>query len=302
MARKKQDYFIITYYTIFPAPHVPDGNTDERTEMLTDRYGRKIEYLRISVTDRCNYRCVYCMPESGVKLKDHSEILSFEAIAKIAEVAGGLGFTKVRLTGGEPLVRRNIDSLVGMIGRQGLFREITMTTNGVLLSLHMAAALKDAGLTRINISLDTLDPGKFRSLTRGGDIGDVLSGIEAAKAARLDPVKINMIIFDDTTGGEIDSMRSFCDAKGLVLQTIKHFSLYQRENGAVVSSFDRPMPCEKCDKVRLTADGYLKPCLFTEKEIRVDMDDIEKSIREAIEAKVEEGSSCCNRSMYQIGG
>jgi cyclic pyranopterin phosphate synthase len=270
---------------------------------LTDRYGRAIHYLRISVTDRCNYRCVYCMPEEGIPLKSHDEILPYEAIARIAGAAAGLGFDKVRLTGGEPLVRRNMERLVSMLsGTRGL-EDISMTTNGSLLTLETALKLKAAGLSRVNISLDTLDGGRFREITRGGELIDVLAGIDAARAARLDPVKINMIVSEETTPPEITAMRRFCDMNGLVLQTIKQFSLYNHKGELKYPHvFDRPQPCGECNKLRLTADGYLKPCLFSDREIRVDLENIEGSVRWAVEGKPLEGTCCENRIMCQIGG
>ena len=270
---------------------------------LIDPYGRRIRYLRISVTDRCNYRCVYCMPEEGVFLKSHDDILSYEAIVRIAEGAAELGFDRVRLTGGEPLVRRRIEELVSMLAAIDGLNEIAMTTNASLLTREKAQLLKNAGLSRINISLDTLDPERFRSITRGGNISDVLAGIDAALEADLCPVKINTIVFEETTPDDIEEMRSFCNERGLVLQTIKQFSLYEREEDPVSDiSCNRPQPCGLCDKIRLTADGYLKPCLFSDKEIRVDLENIELSLRKAVVAKPERGTCCSNRLMYQIGG
>ena len=270
---------------------------------LLDPYGRRIRYLRVSVTDRCNHRCIYCMPEEGVPLKAHGDILSYEEIARIADGAAALGFDRVRLTGGEPLVRRRIEDLVSMLAAIEGLDEVSMTTNGSLLTGEKARLLKAAGLSRINISLDTLDPERFRAITRGGDIGAVLAGIDAALEADLRPVKINMIVFEETTRDDIERMRAFCNERGLVLQTIKQFSLYEREedpaNGV---SCDRPQPCEMCDKLRLTADGYLKPCLFSDKEISVDLDHIELSLRKAVAAKPQKGTCCSNRLMCQIGG
>ncbi len=271
--------------------------------MLTDQHGRTINYLRVSVTDRCNLRCTYCMPREGIPLKPHSEMLSYESIALIASCAGRLGITKIRLTGGEPLVKRNIESLVDMIRLTGKYKEITMTTNGTLLTLQKAQMLKKAGLTRINISLDTLDPDRYQYLTRGANINEVLAGTEAAKEAGLDPVKINMVVFEETKPEELETMRTFCGKNGFKLQTIQHFSLSNKvDYKEYAHPFDRPLPCEKCNRLRLTADGYLKPCLFSDKEIKVDLNDIEGSIKKAIAAKPIQGTSCVNRSMHQIGG
>jgi cyclic pyranopterin phosphate synthase len=270
---------------------------------LLDPYGRRIRYLRISVTDRCNNRCIYCMPEEGVPLKSHDDILSYEEITRIAEGAASLGFERIRLTGGEPLVRRRIEELVSMLASIDGLDEISMTTNASLLTREKARLLKAAGLSRINISLDTLDSERFGAITRCGNIDDVLAGIDAALEADLRPVKINMIVFEETTWDDIEQMRAFCGDKGLLLQTIKQFSLYDREEDPARDiSCDRPKPCGLCDKLRLTADGYLKPCLFSDKEIRVDHDRIELSLRKAVAEKPQKGTCCSNRLMCQIGG
>lgn len=190
-----------------------------------------------------------------------------------------------------------------MLSRIDGLREITMTTNASLLTPMLARRLSEAGLSRVNISLDTLGPERFHEITRGGDIREVLAGVDAAVTAGLHPVKINMIVFEETTPEEIGAMRSFCRSHGLVLQTIKQFSLYNRTDGLKYRHvFDRPKPCEMCDKLRLTADGHLKPCLFSDKEIKVDLDRIEQSICEAVCAKPRRGTSCANRIMCQIGG
>ena len=269
--------------------------------MLTDPFGRQIVYLRISVTDKCNFRCTYCMPHEGVVPKPHSEILRYEQIRDIVSVAAGLGISKVRITGGEPLVKRNLEQLVEYIAATAGVRETCMTTNGSLLTAEKAHALKRAGLNRVNISLDTLDRDRFREITRCGSYDDVLRGIDAALAADLRPVKINMLIFDHTTNDELEDMHRFAEAKGVVLQTIRHFSLHER-NGSGGCITDRPTSCASCNRLRLTADGFLKPCLFSDKEIRVDFNDIRASILSALAHKPESGESCRNRHMSQIGG
>ena len=149
---------------------------------MRDQYGREIEYLRISLTDLCNLRCVYCMPEEGVCKLPHERILTLEEVAEIAGAAVELGITKIRLTGGEPLVRRGIVDLVRQLRALPGLRELVLTTNGILLP-ELAQPLRDAGLDRVNISLDTLDPEKYRRLTRGGDLQKALDGIRAAQAA-----------------------------------------------------------------------------------------------------------------------
>ena len=271
--------------------------------MLRDGIGREINYLRVSVTDRCNLRCEYCMPPEGIELKSHGDMLTFEEIVAVMRVAARLGIGKVRLTGGEPLVRKGLSGLVRMLREIAGLEEISMTTNGILLTPEAAAELKAAGLDRLNISLDTLDPIRYRELTRGGDVADVLRGIVAAQAAGFEGTKVNMVVSATGSSEEVDRMRSFCALEGLVLQTINRFSLSKRTSETESPhDFDRPLPCDRCNRLRLTADGYIKPCLFSDVEIKVDPEDIEGSIRKAVEAKPVEGTSCSDRSMRQIGG
>ncbi len=270
--------------------------------MLRDCFGRAVNYLRVSVTDKCNFRCVYCMPEEGIRLKDSSEILRLEQIAQIAAAGAKLGITQVRITGGEPLVRRNLVQLIRWIAQIPKIEEVVMTTNGVLLDSKTAFALKDAGLGRLNISLDTLRPERFRKTTRCGQLQDTLNGVAAAKAAGLTPIKINMVIFQDTTQFEIDEMLAFCTQEGLTLQKIMQFSLYDRKDNVSNFQTDRPPKCAGCNRLRLTADGYFKPCLLSNNEIKVDMNRIEESILQAVRAKPKCGASCNSRVMSQIGG
>jgi len=167
-----------------------------------DTYQRTINYLRISVTDRCNLRCVYCMPDGGIKLMSHLDILSYEEITTLVKAAAALGIDKVRLTGGEPLVRAGVSDLVKMIADIDTIKDISMTTNGMLLAKY-AAELKEAGLGRVNISLDTLKPERFRQITRCGKLEDTLKGIDAAIEADLTPVKINMVVMAGVNDDEI---------------------------------------------------------------------------------------------------
>ena len=241
------------------------------------------------------------MPASGVPLKAHKDILSYEQIEAFTKEAVRMGITKVRLTGGEPLVRRNIEDLVGKLSSLEGLQELTMTTNGTRLS-EMAVKLKKNGLDRVNVSLDTLDPDAYRRITRGGDLDRVLAGIDAAVRAGLLPVKINMVILADTTQEHVEGMRRFCDEKDLTLQTIMHFSLYDRHDLSERFHTDRPPRCKECNRLRLTADGFLKPCLFSEDEIKVDAEDIRGSILQAVACKPKNGSSCRGRSMCEIGG
>src|SRR5258708_21275216 len=159
---------------------------------MIDSYGRTIDYLRVSVTDRCNFRCVYCMPEEGAPIAPKSEILTFEEIERLMRIGAELGVRKVRLTGGEPLVRRDIVDLVGRVGAISSIEDLSMTTNGFLLA-RCASDLAKAGLNRINISLDTLRPGRFQAIARPASLEDVHSRIDAAVQAGLTATHINMV-------------------------------------------------------------------------------------------------------------
>jgi len=269
--------------------------------MLIDDTGRHITYLRISVTDRCNFRCQYCMPEEGIVQKPMEEILSFEQITSIAREAASLGIRKVRLTGGEPLARRGVEKLVGMIAAIPGIDELTMTTNGALLTPQKALELKKAGLQRINISLDTLDRHRFVEMTRRDALDEVLAGIDAAIAAGLTPIKLNMVVFEHTKAGEIEAMRSFCQSKGIRLQTIARYEL-EKSRESHYASTDRPPRCSECNRLRLTADGYLLPCLFSEKSFRVDHGNIREGILEAVRNKPVRGAFNRSRGNSEIGG
>lgn len=161
---------------------------------MTDKYGRKIEYLRVSVTDRCNLRCIYCMPEEGIiDKKCHSEMLTLEEIYEVVKACASLGVKKVRITGGEPLTRKGITSLVQKINHIEGIKDIAMTTNGLLLKKY-AKELKEAGLKRVNVSLDTMKEEKYKYITRFGSLKDVLDGMEEAKKVGLLPLKINVVL------------------------------------------------------------------------------------------------------------
>jgi cyclic pyranopterin phosphate synthase len=171
-------------------------NTRPRPHGAFDAYGRQMTYLRISLTDRCNFRCVYCMPAIGMKFQPRDELLTDEELLRAVSICAGLGFTKLRLTGGEPTVRPHLVDLVREMKSFPGIEEISMTTNALLLS-RMAADLKEAGLDRINVSFDTLDPDKFKVMTRGGRLDLVWAGLEAADAVGLTPIKINAVVVKD---------------------------------------------------------------------------------------------------------
>ncbi len=174
---------------------------------MEDTFGRTIDYLRISVTDRCNLRCVYCMPASGMRWKPRTELLTDDEIVQVVVAAAGVGVHRVRLTGGEPTTRPRLVSLVGKIARTAGIAEVTLTTNGLLLE-RLALPLKLAGLTRVNVSLDTLVPQRFKRITRFGTVEQVLDGIAAAEAAGLSPVKINTVVIRGVNDDELVPLAS----------------------------------------------------------------------------------------------
>src|SRR4030042_547935 len=198
---------------------------------LSDSFQRPINYLRISVTDRCNLRCVYCMPQEGLTLMPHYDILSYEEIYTLAKAAAELGINKIRLTGGEPLVRAGLTDLIKMLADIDTVDDISLTTNGVLLAKY-AADLKDAGLNRVNVSLDTLKPERFKQITRCGNLEDTLKGIEAACEVGLIPVKINMGVMNGVNDDELPDFARKTVTDGWHGSFIEHIPV----NGEEVSS------------------------------------------------------------------
>lgn len=272
---------------------------------MKDRFGREIGYMRISVTDRCNFRCKYCMPEKGVPDIGHDSILKFEEIMEIVGAAAELGISKYRLTGGEPLVRKGITACIKGISAIPGVSEITMTTNGSLLA-PMAGELAKAGLSRINVSLDTLKPNRFKEITRGGDLDQVFAAINEAKRAGLAPVKLNTVIMKGFNDDEILDFVQLTIMHEMDVRFIELMPVGQaagcgdfeymsceeiksklpalrpiQTDGGVASLYKYPMArgkigfispisdcfCTQCNKLRLTADGKLKTCLHSDQEI-----------------------------------
>lgn len=268
---------------------------------MFDKFNRNITYLRISVTDKCNLRCTYCMPAEGVQPKSHNDILSHEKIVEAAKVAVSLGIKKIRITGGEPLIRKGLLSLIKQLKQIQNIEELTLTTNGVFLE-SIAKPLKDAGIDRINISLDTLDGEKYKQLTRIGDIRYVLAGIDAAIEAGFKNTKINMVLIPGFNDNEVEKMQEFCRQKKLLLQRINHYSLETIHSIDRSYHAERPLHCGLCNRIRLTCDGKLKPCLFSELEIPLDFSNLLQSFLDAINMKPEKGSQNPNGHNWEIGG
>ncbi len=276
---------------------------------LIDSFGRRHNNLRVSVTDRCNLRCIYCMPEE-TRFLDRSELLSFEENAHFVRIAAGLGVDKVRLTGGEPLMRKDLPALVRMlVGIPGL-RDVGATTNGLLLAEH-AAALHDAGLRRLNVSLDTLDLARFEHLTRRQGLDRVLAGLQEAKRVGFKPIKVNAVAIRGFAEHDVVPLARYCRDNEFELRFIEYMpigaeswerdkvffaheilELIDREVGSltpvnsdpsapaadfayndgsrigVIASVSRPF-CNHCNRLRLTADGKLRNCLFALDEVDV---------------------------------
>src|SRR4030042_3331442 len=301
---------------------------------LKDSFYRTINYMRISITDRCNLRCIYCMPAEGLIPIEHKEILSYEEILRILRVSVNLGLRKIRITGGEPLVRKNVTYLIASIKKIAGIEDLSLTTNGVLLE-QFAEGLIKAGIDRVNISLEALRPDRYREITRGGDIDTVLNGIEAAERAGLSPIKINMVPIRRLNDDEIEEFAkitmkapyqvrfiefmpfgtdTWSQDKFISADEIKSIvenigpltpvnmkksgpARYFKFDGAVgVIGFISPLSnhfCMECNRLRLTADGKLRPCLFSETEIDLKPalrggasdDEIERLVRLSIEVK-----------------
>lgn len=314
---------------------------------MKDKFNRRINYLRLSVTDRCNLRCIYCMPASGVHKVDHSEILSVEEAIEIVKEAAGCGIDKVRITGGEPLVHKGILQICKGISAIEGIKEICLTTNGVMLA-EMAEDLKAAGVDRINISIDTLKEEKYQKITRIGTIGKVLDGISAAEKAGFRKIKINVVLMggindDEITDfveltrnhpweirfielmpmGECASWDKSCfipidevlkrcpDLKPLDTDGVA--ARYKLENALGAVGLISPIShsfCSECNRIRVTADGRLKPCLHSHDEIHLKglhSDKLYSAIIEGINSKpmahtLSEAGSKSQRNMNQIGG
>jgi GTP 3',8-cyclase len=266
---------------------------------MRDAYGRKIDYLRISVTDRCNLRCTYCMPPTGIPLVWRKDILSYEEITEVARCAVALGVTKIRLTGGEPLVRRGIDRLVAMLAAIDGIRDLSMTTNGVLLA-NYAAPLVAAGLHRVNISLDATDPQRFAEITRGGDVRQVMEGIEAAQKAGLTPIKLNCVIESDRFERDAQDVAQFAESTGLEVRFIRQMGL--DEGSFTVVEGGAGGDCPRCNRLRLTSDGRIRPCLFSNLSFNVRQFGAARALAMAIGHKPQAGTACTDLAMHAIGG
>ena len=266
---------------------------------MLDQFNRKITYLRISVTDRCNLRCTYCMPPEGRTLVSSSDALSFEEIFEFTSVAVKMGINKVRLTGGEPLVRRGIVKLVSMLAGIKGISDLSMTSNGILLAQY-ANDLAEAGLDRINISLDTMNPARYRQITRAGDINDVLAGIEAAESAGLVPIKLNCVVNRSRHEADAKQVAMFAELKGLDVRFIRKMDIAAGRFWPVDGG--RGGHCRLCNRLRLSSEGFLRPCLFSDLAFSVRKLGPRGAVKQAVAAKPETGQKSRKNSFYYIGG
>jgi cyclic pyranopterin phosphate synthase len=329
-------------------------------EPLTDSWGRRIESVRISVTDKCNFRCTYCMPAEGLQWLPRDEVLSFEEIARLSRVLAAMGVSEVRLTGGEPLIRRDLPELVRMLSAIPGVDDLSLTTNGVLLD-RLAGPLVEAGLKRLNVSLDSLNHTRFAELARRDALDKVLAGLEEAERyPELRPIKVNCVAIKGFTEQEIPALAELARRKPYVVRFIEFMPLdadevwrddqvltgaeiralieeihgplvelpakasstakrYGFADGKGEMGFINPVSepfCSACDRIRVTADGQLRTCLFSRREwdmktpLRDGSSDaeLEAAIREAVAHKElkhrinEQGFVRASRSMSQIGG
>jgi GTP 3',8-cyclase len=329
-------------------------------EPLVDAWGREIKSVRISVTDKCNFRCTYCMPAEGLEWLGRDEILSFEEIARLVGVLARLGVDEVRLTGGEPLIRRDLPTLVGMLSAIAGVRDLSLTTNGVLLD-RLAGPLVEAGLQRLNVSLDSLNHVRFTEITRRDALDAVLRGLEEAERyPELRPIKVNCVAVKGFTETEVPALAELARRKPYVVRFIEFMPLdadeawreddvltgaeiraiIESEHGPLVElpakasstarrfrfadgagelGFVNPVSepfCSSCDRIRLTADGQLRTCLFSRREwdlkepLRAGASDAELTqlLRFAVQHKElkhrinDPGFVRASRSMSQIGG
>jgi GTP 3',8-cyclase len=266
---------------------------------MYDWFDRHIDYLRISVTDRCNLRCMYCMPAEGIQLLKHEDILTFDEITEVARIAVEMGVCKIRLTGGEPLVRRGILELVNMIaGIEGI-EDLSMTTNGILLD-KFAIQLKEAGLQRINVSLDTLDPAKYQYITRGGSLENVLEGLRKASEAGLFPIKINCVTGEMTDEQDAIQVKRFAEENNYQVRFIHQMHLARGEF-YVVEGGDGGN-CDLCNRLRLTSNGMVKPCLFNATGFNVRELGAKEAILRAVDNKPKCGTFNREEEFSRIGG
>lgn len=317
---------------------------------MTDSFDRQIDYLRISVTDLCNLRCRYCMPEDGVCKKSHADMLTEDEMVQAVEAAASLGIRKVRITGGEPLVKRNILSICTRIAAVDGIQEVCLTTNGMQLP-QLAKPLREAGVSRLNISLDTLNPEKYAYITRNGQLQDAILGIEAALDAGFDKIKLNAVLIGGFNDDEVPALAALTGKWPVDMRFIEMMPMYDggdfdsaafipcarvlemlpqaqpiAADGSVARLYRLPDAlgniglispvsahfCASCNRIRLTADGKVKPCLHSAQELSLkglDFAGMRRTLEQAIRNKPQwhgnmdaVNRSMAGRNMNEIGG
>ncbi len=320
---------------------------------MQDCFLRKVNYMRISITDLCNLRCQYCMPKDGIYKKQHQEMLSYEEIIKVVKYAAKIGIDKIRITGGEPLIKKDIVSFIDKIANIDGIKDIALTTNGVLLK-DMAKDLQKAGLKRVNISIDSLKPDRYRSITRGGDVNHVLNGIQEVLQLNMRPIKLNVVVIGKLNEDEIEDFANLTindeiDVRFIELMPVGEASGWAKDrfisNEEIKRRIGELLPvkndtlgparyykllgakgrvgfinpisdhfCGSCNRIRLTSDGKLKPCLHSNQEIdilkalRENDNEIDEILQKAILSKPEKHylytseHEIGHRNMSQIGG
>jgi GTP 3',8-cyclase len=265
---------------------------------MLDRYNRKINYLRISVTDRCNQRCKYCMPNEDNNFIKVDKILSFEEIFTFTKKAVEFGITKVRLTGGEPLVRKNILALVKLIAGIDGINDLSMTTNGVLLKDY-AFGLKQAGLDRLNVSLDTLDAELYKSVTQRDNLNDVLEGLQTAKDAGFKIIKINCVVAKFSNEKHAQEVAEYSKANGFEIRFIRMMDMENGEFWPVEGG--EGGVCSTCNRLRLSSDGKIYPCLFSDNYYSIKEYGAEEALKKAVHYKPQSGDKGFNK-FHILGG
>ena len=267
---------------------------------MLDRFNRNINYLRISVTDRCNQQCYYCMPENRVNFIKVEHILAYEEIAKITAELVNEGISKVRLTGGEPLCRRGIVSLLSMLSKIDGIKDLSMTTNGVLLAQY-AGELKESGLDRLNVSLDAVDRSEYKRVTGTDNLNDVISGLDAAVRAGFGPdsIKLNCVVEESSKEKNAREVAKFAAESGFGIRFIRMMDIEKGEFWPVEGGDGGY--CRACNRLRLSSDGSLFPCLFSDVSFSVMELGIKEACRQALEHKPESGKFSKN-TFYTIGG
>jgi len=266
---------------------------------MLDRYGRRINYLRVSVTDRCNLRCVYCSPVENFSYIPHEEIVSFEEICQVVRAAVELGVDKVRVTGGEPLVRKDINVLVNLLSRIEGIRDLSMTTNGLLLK-RFAGRLKRGGLHRVNISLDTMDPKRYSKITGGGDLRRVLLGIEAARSAGLAPIRLNCVVRESSDEPDARAVAEFARQNGYEARFIRQMNMATGEFWVVDGGSGGD--CSRCNRLRVSANGMVHPCLFSNLTFSIREHGPKGALLKAVDAKPRSGASNDSYGFLNMGG